>query len=113
LIRIFQAICKFPLLGSTLVQGTQMTHLEDHGLPLVRFKGHRRELVVALAGSTTISPQQIAEIAAMQHSIAAIEAVINDLDAEVADVPTGPTLRLVHTAPVRPVLERTFGRRRA
>ena len=90
-----------------------MTHLEDHGLPLVRFKEHRRELVVALAGRTSISPQQIAEIAVMQHAIAAIEAVIDDLDAEVADVPTGPTLRLVHSVPARQVLRRTFGRRRA
>ena len=90
-----------------------MTHLEDHGLPLVRFKEHRRELVVALAGSISISPQQIAEIAVMQHAIAAIEAVIDDLDAEVADVSTGPTLRLVHSVPARQVLRRTFGRRRA
>jgi hypothetical protein len=90
-----------------------MTHLEDHGLPLVRFKEYRRELVVALAGSTSISPQQIAEIAVMQHSIAAIEAVIEDLDAEVAEVPTGPHLKLVHSAPARQVLVRTFGRRRA
>jgi len=91
-----------------------MTHLEDHGLPLVRFKEYRRELVVALAGSTTITPQQIAEIAVMQHSIAAIEAVIGDLDAEVNDVPTAPPpLRLVHSAPARQVLQRSFGRRRA
>jgi hypothetical protein len=90
-----------------------MTHLEDHGLPLVRFKEYRRELVVAMAGTTSISPQQIAEIAVMQHSIAAIEAVIADLDAEVADVPPGPPLRLVHSAPVRQVLRQSFGRRRA
>jgi len=96
-----------------MVEGRQMTHLEDHGLPLVRFKEYRRELVVALAGSTTITPQQIAEIAVMQHSIAAIEAVIGDLDAEV-NVPTAPApLRLVHSAPARQVLQRSFGRRRA
>ena len=89
-----------------------MTHLEDHGLPLVRFKEYRRELIVALAGSTSISPQQIEEIAVMQHSIAAIEAVIEDLDAGVAEVSTG-RLRLVHSAPARKVLQQSFGRRRA
>jgi hypothetical protein len=91
-----------------------MTRLEDHGLPLVRFKEYRRELVLALTGSKNITPQQIAEIAVMQHSIAAIEAVIGDLDAEERGVPTAPpTLRLVHSAPVRQVLMRSFGRRRA
>jgi hypothetical protein len=90
-----------------------MAYLEDHGLPLVRFREYRRELVVALAGSKNVSPQQIAEIAVMQHSIAAIEAVIEDLDSEVAEVPTGPTLKLVHSAPARQVLRQSFGRRRA
>lgn len=91
-----------------------MTYLEDHGLPLVRFKEYRRELVVALAGSTSISPGQIAEIAVMQHAIAAIEAVISDLDAEVAEVPAPPPLKLVqHSASARQVLQQSFGRRRA
>lgn len=71
-----------------------MAYLEDHGLPLVRFKEHRRELVMALAGSKNISPQQIAEIASIQHAIAALEAVICDLDAEVR-VTDRPLLRLV------------------
>ena len=71
-----------------------MTYFEDHGLPLVRFKEYRRELVVALAGSQNISPHQIAEIASIQHAIAAIEAVIYDLDAEVR-VTSAPVLRLV------------------
>lgn len=57
--------------------------LEDHGLPLVQLKEQRRDLVVALMGRKgPISKQQIAEIAAIQNAIAAIEAVISDLDAE-------------------------------
>lgn len=90
-----------------------MPYLEDHGLPLVRFREYRRELVLALAGSKNVLPSQIAEIAVMQHSIAAIEAVIEDLDAEEASVPSTTTLRLVHSAPPRQVLQRSFGRRRA
>ena len=70
-----------------------MTHLEDHGLPLVRFKEYRRELVVASAGSKNTSSHQIAEIASIQHAIAAINAVICDLDAEVHIMPA-PILRL-------------------
>jgi len=61
-----------------------MTYLEDHGLPLVQLKERRRELVVALAGSKSVPPYQIAEIAALQHAISAMEAVALDLDAEVA-----------------------------
>jgi hypothetical protein len=94
-------------------RGFAMTLLEDHGLPLVRFKEYRRQLVVALIGSRHVSPHQIAEIASIQHSIAAIEAVVGDLDAEVATLPPAPALRLVHSAPARPVLQRSFGRRRA
>lgn len=90
-----------------------MPYLEDHGLPLVRFREYRRELVLALAGSKNVLPSQIAEIAVMQHSIAAIEAVIDDLDAEDDSVRSPPSLRLVHSAPARQVLQRTFGRRRA
>lgn len=71
-----------------------MTDLEDHGLPLVRFKEYRRELVVALAGSKNISSHQIAEIASIQHAIAALEAVSCDLDAEVRST-RAPALRLV------------------
>jgi len=58
-------------------------HLEDHGLPLVQLKEQRRDLVVALRGRTgPLSKQQIAKIAAIQQAIAAIEAVMVDLDAE-------------------------------
>lgn len=57
--------------------------LEDHGLPLVRLKEQRRDLVVALREQTgPLSKQQTSEIAAIQQAIAAIEAVIVDLDAE-------------------------------
>jgi hypothetical protein len=58
-------------------------HLEDHGLPLVQLKEQRRDLVVALRGRTgPLSKQQISEIAAIQQAIAAVEAVMVDLDAE-------------------------------
>jgi hypothetical protein len=87
-----------------------MPYLEDHGLPLGRFKEYRRELVVVLTGSKNLSQHQIALI---QDSIAAIEAMIGDLDAEVASVPAAPPLRLVHSVPARNVLQRSFGRRRA
>jgi hypothetical protein len=57
----------------------------DHGLPLVSLKEQRRDLVVALKGRDgPPSRDQLAEIAAIQQAITAIEAVIYDLDAEVA-----------------------------
>jgi hypothetical protein len=60
---------------------------EDHGLPLVQLKEQRRELIVALMGrKEPISKTKIAEIAAIQNAIAAIEAVIVDLDAEIDSV---------------------------
>jgi len=59
-------------------------HLEDHGLPLVLLKEQRRDLIVALMGRTgRITKRQIAEIAAIQQAIAAVEAVVVDLDTEV------------------------------
>ena len=61
--------------------------LLDHGLPLVSLKEQRRDLVAALRGRNAPLPRdKIAEIAAVQQAIAAIEAVICDLDAEVAAV---------------------------
>jgi hypothetical protein len=59
-------------------------YFEDHGLPLVQLKEQRRDLVVALMGrrSGPISKEQIADIAAIQQAIAAVETVIDDLDAE-------------------------------
>ena len=61
-----------------------MNDFEDHGLPLVQLKERRRELIVALMGCKDhpISKDQIAEIASLQQAIAAMEAVIVDLDAE-------------------------------
>jgi hypothetical protein len=58
------------------------SYLEDNGLPLIQLKEQRRDLVVALAGRGEIEARHITEIAALQQTIAAIEAVISDLDAE-------------------------------
>jgi hypothetical protein len=64
-----------------------MNYFEDHGLPLVQLKEQRREMIVALMGrKEPISKAQIAEIAAIQQAIAAIEAVIVDMDAEIDSV---------------------------
>jgi hypothetical protein len=65
-----------------------MNYFEDHGLPLVRLKERRRELIVALMGRKDhpISKGQIAEIGSIQQAIAAMEAVIVDLDAENSSV---------------------------
>jgi hypothetical protein len=62
------------------------SYLEDHGLPLVQLKEQRREMVAALTGQGLISKQQISDIAAVQQAIAAMEAVITDLDAEIVAV---------------------------
>ena len=57
--------------------------LEDHGLPLVQLKEQRRDLIVALMGRQgPLSKEQIRELADLQQAIAAMEAVIVDLDAE-------------------------------
>lgn len=59
-------------------------YLEDHRLPLVQLKEQRRDLIVALMGRTgRIAKRQIAEIAAIQQAIAAVEAIVVDLDTEV------------------------------
>jgi hypothetical protein len=59
-------------------------YLEDHRLPLVQLKEQRRDLIVALMGRTgRITKRQIAEIAAIQQAIAAVETVVVDLDTEV------------------------------
>jgi hypothetical protein len=61
-----------------------MNYYEDHGLPLVRLKERRRELVAALIGrKDPISNLEIAEIAALQQAIAAMEAVVGDLDSQI------------------------------
>jgi hypothetical protein len=61
-----------------------MSYFEDHGLPLVQLKERRRELIVALMGRKEhpISKDQTAEIASIQQAIAAMKAIIVDLDAE-------------------------------
>jgi hypothetical protein len=67
---------------------------EDHGLPLVQLKESRRDLIVALMGrSAPITKEQIAEIAAIQHAITAMEAVIVDLDAEICSISHGSERR--------------------
>jgi hypothetical protein len=61
-----------------------MNYFEDHGLPLVQLKEQRRELVLALVGREgPISKDQVAEISFLQQAIAAMEAVVVDLDAEI------------------------------
>ncbi len=61
------------------------SQFDDHGLPLVALKEQRRDLIIELMGRNgPLSKEKIAEIAAIQQAIAAIESVICDLDAEVA-----------------------------
>jgi hypothetical protein len=61
-----------------------MDHDEiDHGLPVIALKEQRRDLTMSLRGHRgPISPKTISEIAATQSAIAAVEAVIVDLDEE-------------------------------
>lgn len=60
-----------------------MHYIEDHGLPLIQLKEMRRELVMTLVGKAgPISKTYIDRIASLHLSIAAIDAVIVDLDAE-------------------------------
>ena len=73
-------------------------YFEDHGLPLVQLKEQRRDLVVALMGRLgPISNDKIAEIAAIQHAIVAMEAVIVDLDANALPVFRGSNVRLIYS----------------
>jgi hypothetical protein len=56
----------------------------DHRLPLISLKEQRRDLIVGLLGRKgPISKKTIKEIAAIQQTITALEAVIVDLDAEI------------------------------
>lgn len=91
-----------------------MKHLEDHGLPLVQLKEQRRELVVALAGRNgPISNLEITEIASLQQAIAAMEAVVDDLDSQIElPQPQSKTAPAFATGP-RPFknMELIFGRR--
>lgn len=60
----------------------------DHGLPLVCLKEQRRDLVLALAGQCgPVQAGIIAKLAAVQQAIAAVEAVVVDLDAELSSHP--------------------------
>ena len=59
-----------------------MSHIPDHGLPLVQLKEQRRELVVALQRHVgPISGWQLLQIATVRQAISAFEEVIFDLDA--------------------------------
>jgi hypothetical protein len=55
----------------------------DHGLPLVRLKERRRDLVVALRNrKTSPAKHELMEIAWVQQAISAVEEVSADLDVE-------------------------------
>jgi hypothetical protein len=92
-----------------------MKDLEDHGLPLVQLKEQRRELVVALAGRNgPISDFEISEIASLQQAIAAMEAVVDDLDSKIQlPQPQRKVGPVFGTAGGRPSkhMELIFGRR--
>ena len=94
-----------------------MNGFEDHGLPLVQLKEQRRELVVALIGRLApISDIEIAEIASLQQTIAAMEAVIGDLDLQIeASPPQQPAASSIHVARRRTSTSMglMFGRRAA
>lgn len=58
-----------------------MTYIEDHGLPLVQLKEQHQDSVVALSKrDRPVSNSEIARLAALQQTIAAIEATVADLD---------------------------------
>ena len=62
-------------------------YLRDHGLPLVQLKERRRELIIALQNrAEPISNTELAQIAAIQQTITAIEDVISDLDGEILEL---------------------------
>ena len=62
----------------------------DHGLPLIQLKEQRRDLVISLIGRTgRLDENTIQQIAALQQTIAAVEAVVIDLDAELAALDLG------------------------
>lgn len=64
-----------------------MKYLSDHGLPLVRLKELRREMVVALQNRIgPIGADELLQIATVQQAISAFEDVIADLDAETLDI---------------------------
>jgi len=94
-----------------------MNYFEDHRLPLVQLKEQRRELVVALAGrNDPISHFEIAELASLQQAIAAMEAVVDDLDSQIEfPPPRRQAASVVGTArrPTARNMDLAFGRRAA
>jgi hypothetical protein len=82
---------------------------EDHGLPLVQLKNNVAIWSVSPVGqrSGPVSKAQIADIAAIQHAIAAVEAVIVDLDAETYTVFSGRQLRQVFRLEIFAALARS------
>ena len=73
------------------------SYFEDHRLPLVQLKEQRRELICALMDRPPgpVPRERIAEIAAIQQAITAVEAVIVDLDAEIYPIPRKRYLQAV------------------
>jgi hypothetical protein len=70
----------------------------DHGLPLVRLKEQRRDLVIALQFRRGLpTAHELMDIAALQHAISALEDVIVDLDAEM-DAPSAEVFSLIRPA---------------
>ena len=60
-----------------------MQYPPDHGLPLVRLKERRREMVVALQNRAgQVGGDELRQLANIQQAILAIEDVIADLDCE-------------------------------
>jgi tRNA C32,U32 (ribose-2'-O)-methylase TrmJ len=92
-----------------------MNYFEDHGLPLVQLREQRRELVVALIGrKDPISNVQIAEIASLQQAIAAMEAVVGDLDSQIEFSPARRQSASAFSIARRPMVGNValvFGRR--
>ena len=91
-----------------------MSYFDDHALPLVQLKERRRDLVVSLAGHRgPISNTEIAEIASVQQTIAAMEAVVGDLDSQI-EFKARPQMELpfeMRKPRTGRTLELVFGRR--
>jgi hypothetical protein len=74
-----------------------LNDLLDHGLPLVSLKEQRRELIVGMIGRPGPVPSdQLHQIATLQLAIAAIEAVIGDLDDDEFHCSAAPAQHLSH-----------------
>jgi hypothetical protein len=78
--------------GETIMDFAEL----DHGLPLIALKEQRRDLIMSLRGERGPLPAGvIQEISALQAAIAAIEAVIADLDDELIPFHTSPAPRQI------------------